>query len=124
MCYAFVMSNPNYTSVKVHEGNWDDNISWEFHLSEEVPERSLCTAVYCLAINNADTESIVLARNKRGWEMLGGHPEPGETLEDALIRESLEEGGFYPTNYQPFGYRKVIAKEAVVNDHHGGTYPL
>lgn len=55
--------------------------------------------------------------------MLGGHIEPGEQIEEALLREAVEEGGFYPTRYKQFGYRKVIAHEPVVNDHHGGHYP-
>src|SRR6266702_1518037 len=110
------------SSPKVLEGRWDDNISWEFYRTDQLPDAAACTAVYCLAIIE-DTGRIVLARNKRGWEMLGGHIDPGETIEEALVREALEEGGFYPSSYVPFGYRKVMAKDPVANDHHGGTYP-
>lgn len=107
----------------IAEGRWGDNISWEFHLSDTTPDPDLCTAVYCLAIAGTNPERIVLARNKRGWEMLGGHIEPGEQIEEALLREAVEEGGFYATYYKQFGYRKVIAQEPVANDHHGGHYP-
>jgi 8-oxo-dGTP pyrophosphatase MutT (NUDIX family) len=87
-----------------------------------LPDIALCTAVYCLAIIR-ETGEVVLTRNKRGWEMLGGHINPGETVEEALIREAVEEGGFYPSDYMLYGYNRVTAKEPVVNDHHGGTYP-
>ncbi len=35
------------------------------------------------------------------WDMIGGHLEPGETLEDALIRELGEEIAIRPTAFRP-----------------------
>jgi 8-oxo-dGTP pyrophosphatase MutT (NUDIX family) len=96
-------------------GQWDDNQSWGLYQSTEMPDAALCTAVYCLAILPT-TQQVVLTRNHRGWEMLGGHIEVGETIEEALLRESLEEGGFTPENYQLFGYRKITAKQPVPHD--------
>jgi len=89
-----------------------------------MPDQALCTAVYCLAIL-PETQQIVLTRNHRGWEMLGGHIEPGETIEEALLRECLEEGGFTPEKYQLFGYRKITAKTPVPhNQNEGSFYPF
>ena len=42
---------------------------------------------------NADGELLV-ARNPRGLVLPGGAPEEGETLEQALVREFLEETGY------------------------------
>ncbi len=109
--------------MKVLSGKWNDNISWEFFLDEQMPDPSLCKVVYCLAIIK-ETDQLVLTHIERGWEMLGGHIEPGETLDEALVRECMEEGGFRPDVYMLFGHSKVTAKESVSNDHHGGTYPL
>ena len=121
--YALDMRLPDKAPHKLTEGQWGDNVSWEFYLSDEMPDEQLCTAVFCLAVLTKNPERIVLARNKRGWEMLGGHIEPGEDLEQAARREALEEGGFYVSRLRPFGYRKVIARAPIVNDHHGGYYP-
>lgn len=107
---------------KILEGSWDDNTRWEFHLSERMPPRELCTAVACIAIYGS-MESVVLVRNTRGWEPLGGHIEDGETVEDALLREIMEEGGYAPDDYSPFGYRKVISKKPVPRDQGLGYYP-
>jgi len=49
------------------------------------------TFVYAIAFSG---EKFLMARNKdRGWEMPGGEVEPGESPEDAMIREFLEETG-------------------------------
>ena len=89
-----------------------------------MPDIALCTAVFCLAVLT-DTTQVVLARNHRGWEMLGGHIEPNETIEQAMIRECLEEGGYTPEHYQLFGYRKIITTNPVPhNQVPGGFYPF
>jgi 8-oxo-dGTP pyrophosphatase MutT (NUDIX family) len=102
-------------------GNWDDDQSWELFQSNKLPDAVLCTAVYCLAIL-PDTKQVVLTRNHRGWEMLGGHIEPGETVEQTLVRECLEEGGFTPEDYQLFGYRKITTKRPVPHSQKEGSF--
>ena len=105
-------------------GSWDDNQSWALYQDTTMPDPALCTAVYCLAIL-PETEQVVLTRNHRGWEMLGGHIEPDETVEAALLRECLEEGGYTPEKYHLFGYRKITAlKPAPHNQRPGSFYPF
>lgn len=102
-------------------GQWNDNQSWQLLQSKDLPDAALCTAVYCLAIL-PETQQVVLTRNHRGWEMLGGHIEPGETIEQALLRECLEEGGFTPERCQLFGYRKITAEQPVPHNQKAGSF--
>jgi|GEM_PF-571352 len=104
-------------------GQWCADVRWEFYLSNQLPEALPCTAVFCLALTSDEPLRVVLTRNHRGWELLGGHLEPGESLEQALHREALEEGGFCVSSAQLFGYRAVTNLRPVANDHHGGSYP-
>jgi 8-oxo-dGTP pyrophosphatase MutT (NUDIX family) len=107
-------------SQKIAYGTWTSDVSWEFYLTDEIPPRELCTAVFCLAIHNDDT--IVLTKTKRGWELLGGHLEVGETIEQGMLREAHEEGGYTPETYELFGCRKIIsAKPIPARD--GKIYP-
>lgn len=110
------------TSTSILSRKWSDNLSWEFFLSGQEPDNAHCSAVYCLALLE-QKKKVVLTRIERGWEMLGGHIEPGETVEQALLREALEEGGFRPQKIAMFGYGKVTAKKPEPNPRHGGFYP-
>jgi 8-oxo-dGTP pyrophosphatase MutT (NUDIX family) len=104
-------------------GAWNDNISWEFYLTAELPDPELCATVYCLAIL-PDHNQIVLTRNHRGIEMLGGHVEVGESIEQAVLRECLEEGGFQVDNYRLFGVQKLRVTQRVPHPTKGRHYPF
>ncbi len=43
-----------------------------------------------------DGDRFLMVRNPKrgGWEMPGGHVEPGETSEQAAVREFMEESGY------------------------------
>ena len=88
-------------------GDWGENISWELYETFALPPTELCTAVMCVAIAG---EKVVLACSERGWGMLGGHIEDGESPDQALRREALEEGGFSIEQYELFAVRKITAK--------------
>lgn len=93
---------------KYLEGTWNKNVSWEFYLSDYLPERKLCSAVFALLKYKG---GIVLTKTHRGWEMPGGHIENNEGIEEALQRELLEETGAYSNRFKLIGYRKIIAKK-------------
>ena len=49
--------------------------------------------VYTIAF--VDNEFFMIFNTKRnGWEMPGGHIEPGESVKDAAVREFMEESGY------------------------------
>lgn len=112
-----------YEPQKLLEGRWNDNVRWEFYRSAYLPPRNLCAAVFVLAVVRGTPIKIVLTKTSRGWEMLGGHVDEGESIEDALVREAQEEGGFLPNQYKLFGYRKIIPQQPVPN-RSGGYYPF
>lgn len=45
---------------------------------------------------------LLLIKNKRGWDYPGGHVEPGETPEEALQREVMEEASIKIKKLRPF----------------------
>jgi len=52
--------------------------------------------VYTVAFTE-DKFLMVYNQRRNGWEMPGGHIEPGETLEEAAEREFAEESGYAVT---------------------------
>lgn len=63
---------------------------------------------------------VVLAKDKMGWwNPLGGHIEDNESWQQALIRESEEEGGVVVKNIRVIGYVKVVK----LKEHLDNKYP-
>ena len=104
---AFEREKPRH----IDKGEWNNGgTTWEFWSSDAEPNPKLCSAIGLVAITNLDTNSIVLTKNDRGWEMIAGGIDPGETPEEALKREALEEGGFVVVRQKVYGHRKIVNK--------------
>lgn len=71
-----------------------DKNTWE---SLGCPE---ATSVHCFALKD---DNVLFTVNPRGIDIIGGHVEKGETSEQALIRESMEEASIIPTKYEVVG---------------------
>lgn len=106
-----------FTGIK---GSWGSQINWEVSASSKLPPLELVTAVFCVAITQK--EEIILARSKRGWGMLGGHIENGESIEAALERESVEEGGFTPAHPRLFAEMKITPENPVLRPNSEQDY--
>lgn len=105
---------------KISEGRWNDNLSWDFFLSDRIPDESLCTAVCCVTVCR---NKLVLVENKRGWEIPAGHVEENEDVVKATLREVLEETGLH-LQQRPvlFGYKRVTAQTPVLRNEVTNTY--
>lgn len=59
-------------------------------------------------------EKIVIGYGglKRGWGLIGGSIEPGETFEQTLIREIKEESNMEVLSYIPIGYQKITNEQS------------
>jgi ADP-ribose pyrophosphatase YjhB (NUDIX family) len=63
-------------------------ITW--NASQTPPPRALTTQASGLCFTN-DGLILLVAGEEGAWSLPGGHPEPGETIEQALVREVWEE---------------------------------
>lgn len=72
-------------------------------------------------------DQVLLAMKKRGfgegkWNGVGGKIEAGETLEDALVRETVEEIGVTPTKWEPVGELDFVQDAETENPWHMFVY--
>lgn len=58
------------------------------------------TSVHCFVIED---NKLLFTVNPRGIDIIGGHVEKGETNEQALVREAIEEASIIPTKYELIG---------------------
>ncbi|MCR2802779.1 NUDIX domain-containing protein [Paenibacillus soyae] len=74
-------------------------------ITDQVPEREAVSCAFVLAFQE---DAIVLTElHDRGWDIPGGHVEPGESVEDAARRELYEETGAHVGALEQLGYMKI-----------------
>ncbi|MGY2894705.1 NUDIX domain-containing protein [Deinococcus sp. UYEF24] len=71
--------------------------SFALYLQHVLPDRDILLNAVGVAV--FQNESLLLHRRHDGlWSLPGGHVEPGESLEEAARRETVEETGIEPLN--------------------------
>jgi mutator protein MutT len=76
-----------------------------------------CTLVFLI-----EDDNILLAMKKRGfgsdrWNGVGGKIEPGETVEQAMIRETQEEIGVTPLEFTSVGFHDFRFPDGTADMH-------
>jgi 8-oxo-dGTP pyrophosphatase MutT (NUDIX family) len=107
--------------IPVEQGRWS-SASWKFFITDEMPDEESVTAVFGVPMH---PDGIALTCNHRGWELPGGHRELGETINEALAREILEETGIteFVSSEKPIGYLEIIDDAPKINKATGVPYP-
>lgn len=88
------------------------NISWlplpneiALILDDQLPPLAAITSALALAF---DGERILMTNlRQRGWDIPGGHLDPGEPPEAAMRREVMEEAGALLMEVQLLGYQRI-----------------
>jgi 8-oxo-dGTP diphosphatase len=74
-------------------------------LDDQLPPIGGITSALALAF---DGQRILMTNlRQRGWDIPGGHLEPGETPEAAMRREVIEEAGAVLVDVQLLGYQRI-----------------
>lgn len=79
--------------------------------TDDVSMYSPITQVYGVIFNDKDEILICKQSSKHSWHLPGGHLEQGESYEDALIREALEEVDVRIKNIKPIGVQRVTSAD-------------
>src|SRR5258708_2000747 len=88
------------------------NISWlpqpnegQIVLSSQLPPLELIATAFVLAFSEDSLLQTHLV--KRGWDLIGGHIEPGESPAEAAKREAYEESGAILGELHLLGYQRL-----------------
>ena len=84
-------------------------------LDETLPPLHLITSALALAFHE-DT-FLMTKLHQRGWDIPGGHIEPGETPEQTMRREVMEEAAVELGRVRLFGYQRIRLLGAVLVDY-------
>ena len=100
-------------------GVWGKSDAWDFILTDTLPDLPV-TSVFGVYIADG---KLALTKNERGWELPGGHVNPGEEFDAALAREMKEEAGVLVETAALFGYVDIRNQSETVHDETGELYP-
>lgn len=76
-------------------------------------EFTKCTQIYGVCFYN-DKIVIVLNGKNQTWGLVGGHPEDGEKIEEAFMREVQEETNMRVLSWRPVGIQEVTNPEGEI----------
>ncbi|MEZ4620575.1 MAG: NUDIX domain-containing protein [Caldilineaceae bacterium] len=74
-------------------------------LDDTLPARYLITSALALAFHEGNF--LMTKLHQRGWDIPGGHIEPGERPEETMRREVMEEAAVELGNVRLFGYQRI-----------------
>lgn len=60
-------------------------------------------------------DKLVIVNNNGKWSLVGGHIENGESPEEALVREVIEESNMKVLKQIPIGYQEVINPDGTID---------
>ena len=86
---------------KTYFGNFEVSLQFIEKNHLQMIQNPLFTSVHGFAINQQ--KEILFTVNPRGIDIVGGHIEKGESPEDALKRECMEEASILPIQYELIG---------------------
>ncbi len=76
--------------------------------AKDVSELHHVTSVHCFPVKE---DKVLFTINPRGIDIIGGHVENGETVEEALVREAKEEASILLKNYKLIGLIEIDNRE-------------
>jgi len=83
-------------------------ITWiDCHDREEMDEYQPCTQVYGICFDDKGDILVIDEKGDGAWKIVGGKPQAGETPEQALARELMEEANVELQQMLPVGVQKV-----------------
>ena len=87
-------------------------------LDDSLPPQALMTSAFALVF--CEGNFLMTKLHHRGWDIPGGHIDPGETPEQTVRRELMEEAAVELGAIRLFGYQKIRLLGEVPN---GYRYP-
>lgn len=103
----------------IAEKAWSPDLYWKLYVGHPTPPRELCVTAFCFAFRDG---KIALTRHHRGWDVPGGHSEPGESMDDCARRETFEETGLRVGELSLIAVHRVDQKKPHERD--GRPYPF
>lgn len=96
----------------------DKSTEAQFQTASALPPNVYVSA--CMIVAITDEGKIALSKPERGWGLLGGHAEEGETPEQCIRREAMEEAAVELGELMYIGH---WATNKVFESEHNRAYP-